>query len=157
MKYRPLSQANDLATPLSELMAQVFAEPDSEAVLDHFFSVFMDSKVGIVLIGAPPDLYKMVEVREFRDVSLAFTQAPDGRAMIAACADRPAFAERFDSSFNAELPGRELMEFALQLPEMCEGIMLYSALAEKSIGIARTDFEQLLAKSPRQIPPHMLH
>lgn len=157
MKYRPLSEANDLATPFSELMTQVFAEPDSESTLNHFLSVFMESTVGIVLLGAPDDLNKVGEVRELSNISLAFTHAPDGRAMIAACADRPAFVARFDRSFNAELPGRELMELALQLPEECEGIMLYSALAEKSIGIARTDFAQLLANSPRRGQQHWLH
>ena len=157
MKYRPLSEANILATPLSDVMEQVFAQPESESALNHFLTVFMDSPVGIVLIGAPPDLYKLAYVREMDNIRLAFAQDPDGRAMIACCADRPAFAQRFDDSFNAELPGRELMELALQLPAMCEGILLYSALVKRSIGIARTDFERLLAKSPRQIPPHLLH
>lgn len=157
MKYRPLNPNPELSTPLSDLLAQVFADPDSEATLNHFFTVFMDSMIGIALFGSPENLAKLTESREMDNIGLAFTQAPDGRSMIAACADRPAFAERFDSTFNAELPGRELMELALQLPDACEGILLYSALVEKSIGIARADFPQLLANSPRRPPPHLLH
>ncbi|MEN9866509.1 MAG: hypothetical protein RL748_2099 [Pseudomonadota bacterium] len=154
MKYRRITPTQ---APLSELMAAVFADPDSDAALDHFFSVFMESMIGIALIGAPPDMDSLSVVREQDHIGVAFTEAPDGRSMIVACADRSAYSERFDSRFNAELPGRELMELAQQLPDECEGILLYSALVEKSIGISRSEFGRLLANSPRRPPAHLLN
>jgi hypothetical protein len=148
---------DETPTPLSDLMAAVFAEPDSEMLLNQFRHAFMDAVIGIAMFGAPPDIASLGVVGEDDDISLAFTETPDGRTMIAACADRDVFAENFHDNFNAELPGRQLIELAQQLPKECEGILLNSALVDQSIAIARSEFARMLADSPARPPAHLLN
>ncbi len=144
-------------TPLSDLMNDVFADPESMPLLVRFRHAFMDAPIGIAMFGAPPDIANGGVVDEDDDVRIAFTETPDGRTMIAACADRTVFAENFHDNFNAELTGRMLIELAQQLPDACQGILLNSALTDHSIAIDRSEFTRMLAESPPPPPAHMLN
>lgn len=137
----PASQPAPSETPLSDLISLVLADPSSSQALAAFHQAVLKSMVGVIAVGAPPG--HVGEYQSAGDIQLVNTQAPDGRLMLLACADRAAFVRKFHQRFNAEMRGRELLSMVLKLPA-CEGVLLNSAASFHSILIPREDIPRLL-------------
>lgn len=131
---RPSSTADALPTPLSDLMARVMEEP-SDATWTAFYEAFLRSPLGVMAR------------EEGGRTALGRLAAPDGRVMMAACADRDAFARNFNDRYNRQVLGRELARVALSIPD-CPGILINSASSFNSLAIERVQLAALLERYP---------
>jgi hypothetical protein len=144
------------STPLSDLIERCLEQADAAtdaANFERFLEAFVGARLGVMVTGkiegATPG--GTVVVREGQ-ASCAMVDLPQGGRMLAACADRPAFRRRSPLRFNAEVDARTLLTIALA-NEACRGIMVNSALTERSVALARELLPGLLARCQAPSPP----
>lgn len=152
-------------TPLSDLMTRVLQDGSDEA-WDTFCDAFMRSRVGVIATeiaategdGPPPaQLPKPTPPPGWHTVPagrVAFGKAatPDGRVMLAACADRDAFVRNFHDRFNREVMGWELAQTVLVIPD-CEGILVNSAASFRSLALDRARLARMVVRQRQPAGP----
>ncbi|WP_203737469.1 hypothetical protein [Actinoplanes italicus] len=121
-------------TPLSDLMAEHSdtSSPDSYA---RFLEMFRDSIVGVVGIGTVTHDAQGLPVTA-PGFAVGRTTHGDGRHRILTFADPDVAAQRPNSQCNAGVPGRVLLQMAVEDPE-CEGILVNSATRQISLVIGK--------------------
>jgi hypothetical protein len=106
----------------------------------------MSAKVGV--LATVPKGVSGPHVAGKGEITLGVTRLPDGRIMILAAADPPAFERRFGrKTFNAEMDGLFVMKTVLANPA-CEGILVNSAASEHSMVLERALIQQLVESAP---------
>lgn len=147
------------ATPLSERIERCLELSDDAtdaANFERFLEAFVGARLGVIVMGNLQGA-KRGEAYVARDgqASCATVTLPGNKLMLLACADRPAFLRSFARRFNADVDARTLINIALANPN-CQGIMLNSALSDRSIALARTLLPGLLERckpaGPRLVP-----
>jgi hypothetical protein len=128
------------ATPLSEHLERCLDprdEASDAANFESFLQAFVGARLGVIVVGNLPGA-KPGESYVARDgqASCATVTLPGNKLMLLACADRPSFLRKFARRFNADVDARTLLTIALANPS-CQGIMLNSALSDRSIALAR--------------------
>jgi hypothetical protein len=127
-------------TPLSDLIDVI--ETDPEGGYDPFVREFRRSKIGVVAEGAPQGVVGTVQSTEENPLHIGGTKDPDGRRVLLAFADPPAFIKKFGQIFNAEMSGESLFHAVLATPD-CSGIRVNSAKREVSMILSREDIQEL--------------
>jgi len=127
-------------TPLSDLIDVI--ETDPVGGYDPFVKEFRRSKIGVVAEGAPEGVVGTVQSTEENPLHIGGTKDPDGRRVLLAFADPPAFIKKFGQVFNAEMSGESLFHAVLATPD-CAGIRVNSAKREVSMILSREDIQEL--------------
>ena len=126
--------------PLSELMDLAV---DSDESYFEFLQEFRRSNLGVIAQGSPAGKAGPVQSTAENPISLGSTEDTEGRSVLLAFADPPAFAQRFGMQFNAAISGEALLQTALSSPS-CHGIRVNSAKRELSLIIDRKTVQRLL-------------
>ena len=143
----PAARADDAAkdaTPLSDLIT-LNIKTNTKENIERFAKAFMTAKVGV--LATVPKGAAGTQVAGKGEIALGPTRLPDGRIMILAAADPPAFERRFGRPFNAEMDGLSVMKTVLLNPA-CEGILVNSAASEHSMILERALIQQLVESAP---------
>ncbi|MCU0686175.1 MAG: hypothetical protein MUF34_28670 [Polyangiaceae bacterium] len=137
------------ATPLSELIERCLEPQNDEADtanFERFLQAFAGSRLGVIVVGNLQGAKRGESyVTREGQASCATVTLPGNKLMLLACADRPSFLRKFARRFNADVDARTLITIALANPS-CQGIMLNSALSDRSIALARTLLPGLLER-----------
>lgn len=131
-----------LPTPLSDALTRALHDPTG-AAMKAFAQAFLTAQVGIMASGLPRGAEGARHGTRDQPFQLSLGRAPDGRMVLLACADREAFVQRFNPSYNAEMLGRDVARTALQHPA-CEGVLVNSAASEHSILFDRGQIAAML-------------
>jgi len=137
------------SAPLSDLIAAHVASGSSRTWI-KFLEAFRTARVGVFAEGVPAGTTGDFVSTAERPITVGVTRHNDGKSRVLAFADPVAFAARFGQPFNAELVGEALLATALSNPE-CAGVLVNSALAERSVVIDRATAESLV-RSGKQTP-----
>jgi hypothetical protein len=121
-------------TPLSDLIDLV--DGRDQRRYGQFVEAFRRSEVGVKATGAPPGTAGDFKSSQEHPIGVRSSIDPEGRSVLLAFADPPAFAQRFGMQFNAGMRGEALLETVLANPD-CHGILVNSAKREISILIHR--------------------
>lgn len=131
-----------LPTPLSDALTRALHDPTG-AAMKAFAQAFLTAKVGVIAHGLPQGAERVQRSTREQPLELTRGTAPDGRTVLLACADREAFVQRFNPSYNAEMLGRDVARTALHNPA-CEGVLINSAASEHSILFDRGQLAAML-------------
>ena len=134
-------------TPLSDLIDEI--ETDPVGGYGPFVREFRRSKIGVVAEGAPQGVVGRVQSTEENPLHIGGTRDPDGRRILLAFADPPAFIKKFGQIFNAEISGDSLFHTVLATPD-CAGIRVNSAKREVSMILSREDVQELIGTPAAQ-------
>lgn len=138
-------------TPLSDLMDLVVDDERDPRRFQQFLSAFRRSRLGVRATGAPPGTTGDFWSSKENPVAVGTSTDPEGRPVLLAIADPPAFIQRYGLQFNADMPGEALLETVLINPDT-HGIRVNSAKREISLMIYRDVIEQLKRGPGAQTP-----
>ena len=131
---------------LSMLIEALQAQPGREKY-EHVLSVFSQSSVGVVVVGAPEGHPGGTLKADGERISLGSSQHGDGKSRILAFADPKEFSANFGPRFNGEMRGEDVFKVALH-NQTCSGILLNSAKAPISLPMERVDIQRFLQAVP---------
>ena len=132
---------------LSDAIAAL-ASNETDAAFATFMEVFLGTSVGLIAENIPDNRRpgESFSTGPNDRVTLSLVTIPDGRRMVKACADPPAFLQRYpNSKINVLMVGRELLHAVGQMLEV-DGVLVCSATQHISIPIGRTVAAQALAR-----------
>lgn len=128
-------------TPLSELI-DILVRTGAKHDYVQFVNEFRRSMLGVIAEGVPKGTIGGSISTDRNPVGVGSTADAEGRSVVLAFADPPAFARRFGMQFNAEISGEKLLETVLINPD-CYGIRVNSAKREVSVIIDRQTVQLL--------------
>jgi len=136
-------------TPLSDLMDLVDGKDPRR--YQQFLEGFRRSKLGVRATGAPPGTAGDFQSSDEHPIAIGESVDPEGRSVLLAFADPPAFVQRFGRQLNAETLGESLLDTVLANPG-CHGILVNSAKREISLLIRRDTAARLKRGAGMQAP-----
>ncbi len=134
-------------TPLSDLVQAVLQRPQEPGPRDAFYLAFCPALVGVRVDDPPPVPPGSLVDATGLEIPLFLT--PEKEPVFWCCADPAEYVKRIDSSVNAFLRGRVLLELAAHLGRRkVVGILVGSSLSPHSIAIPQGMFADILAATP---------
>lgn len=137
-------------TPLSDLIDRL--ENTGYKQYIQFVQEFRRSTLGVIAEGPPEGFTGDFTSTAEKPIAVGSTVDAEGRSVVLAFADPPAFALRFGPQFNATISGEKLLETVLINPDS-HGILVNSAKKEVSAVIGRATIERLVAGSRTAAKP----
>jgi hypothetical protein len=139
------------STPISDLIEGCLEQQDATTESEsfrRFLDAFVGARFGVIVAGRLERVASgQPMVAHEGQASCAMITLPGGASMLVACADKPAYAGRYASRFNAEVDAHTLVTIALA-NEACKGVMVHSALSDRSVALARDLLPGLLKRCP---------
>ena len=139
-------------TPLSDRITQLVAHDDA-ANLHALCTTFLDATVGLAVKGLPVAAAGGTYTVQPGDrIAPDVVAGPEGRRYLKVCADPALFAEAWEYPINTTMPGRTVLEIAVNTPSLA-GVLICSATSYHSVPLERAEIDELLARGRAPLSP----